>query len=219
MKKLITIVCFIAFGGVCFSQNNTLENFRQNIPMYSSALSLVLKSTKIDPIIPDILERVLPQVANESVDGAIMAISNTLYNDKGIKALDPDYTQFLDTRIHSLIDQIKENNYFGIIATLTDIGITTDNYVKKNFNKNDNKPYTLTQEQMNILNRHINQSHQSQNDQVVHQRLNPNIQQSNSIGDKINNEIRGPSGETVYIGPKGGSYYFNKNGNRVYLRY
>ena len=197
-----------------------LENFKKDIPMYTSALSLVLKSTKIDPIIPDIIEKVLPQIANENVDGAIIAISNTLYNDKGIKALDPNYTQYLDTKIHYVIDQIKENNYLGIVTTLTDIAMTTDSYVKKNFNKSDNKSYILTQEQVNLLNRHINQSHQSSTDRVVHpSQLNPNIEQSNDTGDKVNNNMRGPNGETVYIGPKGGRYYLNKDGNKIFLRY
>ncbi len=36
--------------------------------------------------------------------------------------------------------------------------------------------------------------------------------------DKVNTAKKGPIGETVYIGPKGGNYYFNKNtGKKAYM--
>ena len=37
-------------------------------------------------------------------------------------------------------------------------------------------------------------------------------------GDKINKDLKGPNGETVYTGPKGGNYYLNKSGNKTYLK-
>lgn len=37
-------------------------------------------------------------------------------------------------------------------------------------------------------------------------------------GDKINKALKGPNGETVYTGPKGGNYYLDKKENKVYLK-
>lgn len=36
--------------------------------------------------------------------------------------------------------------------------------------------------------------------------------------DKVVAGQKGPNGEKVYEGPKGGQYYMNKNGNKVYLK-
>jgi colicin import membrane protein len=36
-------------------------------------------------------------------------------------------------------------------------------------------------------------------------------------GDKVVSDKKGPEGETVYQGPKGGQYFINKNGERKYL--
>jgi colicin import membrane protein len=37
-------------------------------------------------------------------------------------------------------------------------------------------------------------------------------------GDKIITGQKGPDGQAVYEGPKGGTYYINKNGNKTYLK-
>jgi hypothetical protein len=36
-------------------------------------------------------------------------------------------------------------------------------------------------------------------------------------GDGIDNRMKGPDGQAVYIGDKGGRYYFSKTGTKVYL--
>jgi hypothetical protein len=36
--------------------------------------------------------------------------------------------------------------------------------------------------------------------------------------DNIDNRMKGPNGEAIYIGPNGGRYYM-KNGKRVYVEY
>ncbi len=38
-------------------------------------------------------------------------------------------------------------------------------------------------------------------------------------GDGIDNRMKGPNGEVVYIGDKGGRYYINANGNKVYMKH
>lgn len=37
-------------------------------------------------------------------------------------------------------------------------------------------------------------------------------------GDKIDKTLKGPNGETVYTGSKGGKYYLNKKEEKVYLK-
>jgi len=37
-------------------------------------------------------------------------------------------------------------------------------------------------------------------------------------GDKVVPGQKGPDGQAVYEGPKGGQYYINKNGNKTYLK-
>jgi hypothetical protein len=37
-------------------------------------------------------------------------------------------------------------------------------------------------------------------------------------GDKINKELKGPNGETVYTGEKGGNYYLGKDDKKIYLK-
>jgi hypothetical protein len=37
-------------------------------------------------------------------------------------------------------------------------------------------------------------------------------------GDKVITGQKGPDGQPVYEGPKGGTYYINKNGNKTYLK-
>lgn len=37
-------------------------------------------------------------------------------------------------------------------------------------------------------------------------------------GDPINKILKGPKGETVYSGIKGGNYYLDKSDNKVYLK-
>jgi hypothetical protein len=37
-------------------------------------------------------------------------------------------------------------------------------------------------------------------------------------GDKIVSGKKGPDGQAVYEGPKGGQYFINKNGNKTYLK-
>lgn len=46
----------------------------------------------------------------------------------------------------------------------------------------------------------------------------PNGDARTKTGDKINKDLKGPNGETVYTGPKGGNYYLNKSGNKTYLK-
>jgi hypothetical protein len=46
----------------------------------------------------------------------------------------------------------------------------------------------------------------------------PNSDARTKTGDKINKDLKGPNGETVYTGPKGGNYYLNKSGNKTYLK-
>lgn len=36
--------------------------------------------------------------------------------------------------------------------------------------------------------------------------------------DNIDNRMKGPNGEVIYIGPNGGRYYI-KNGKRIYVEY
>lgn len=43
-------------------------------------------------------------------------------------------------------------------------------------------------------------------------------QEKPETGDKIINGKKGPEGQPVYEGIKGGVYYINKNGNRTYLK-
>jgi hypothetical protein len=38
------------------------------------------------------------------------------------------------------------------------------------------------------------------------------------LGDKVINGRKGPEGQAVYEGVKGGIYYINKNGNKTYLK-
>lgn len=38
------------------------------------------------------------------------------------------------------------------------------------------------------------------------------------LGDKVINGRKGPDGQLVYEGVKGGIYYINKNGNKTYLK-
>ena len=45
----------------------------------------------------------------------------------------------------------------------------------------------------------------------------PNADARTKTGDKINKDLKGPKGETVYTGPKGGNYYLGKNDEKVYL--
>ena len=37
-------------------------------------------------------------------------------------------------------------------------------------------------------------------------------------GDKINKTMKGPNGETVYTGEKGGNYYLGKDDKKVYMK-
>ena len=37
-------------------------------------------------------------------------------------------------------------------------------------------------------------------------------------GDPINHDKKGPKGETVYSGPKGGNYYLDKSDKKVYIK-
>ncbi len=37
-------------------------------------------------------------------------------------------------------------------------------------------------------------------------------------GDKVNKALKGPNGEVVYTGPKGGNYYISKAGKKTYLK-
>ena len=36
--------------------------------------------------------------------------------------------------------------------------------------------------------------------------------------DKVLSGVKGPEGQPVYLGPRGGEYYINKNGNKTYLK-
>jgi hypothetical protein len=36
--------------------------------------------------------------------------------------------------------------------------------------------------------------------------------------DGIDGRMKGPNGETVYIGHKGGRYYINSSGNKIYIQ-
>ena len=36
-------------------------------------------------------------------------------------------------------------------------------------------------------------------------------------GDPVNHSVKGPKGETVYSGPKGGNYYLDKKENKIYI--
>lgn len=46
----------------------------------------------------------------------------------------------------------------------------------------------------------------------------PNADGRTKTGDKINKGLKGPNGETVYTGPKGGNYYLGKNDEKIYLK-
>ena len=37
-------------------------------------------------------------------------------------------------------------------------------------------------------------------------------------GDPVNHSVKGPKGETVYSGPKGGNYYHDKKENRIEIK-
>lgn len=37
-------------------------------------------------------------------------------------------------------------------------------------------------------------------------------------GDRVNKEKKGPNGETVYTGERGGIYYLDKKGNKTYIK-
>jgi hypothetical protein len=45
----------------------------------------------------------------------------------------------------------------------------------------------------------------------------PNADARRKTGDKINKELKGPKGETVYTEPKGGNYYLGKSDEKIYL--
>jgi|SRR5690242_1606786 len=40
---------------------------------------------------------------------------------------------------------------------------------------------------------------------------------SAKVADQVDNSAKGPHGETVYSGPRGGKYFINKNGKKEYL--
>ena len=197
MKNLFyAIFCFLVLPSFCFGQNNALQNFRQNIPLYASSAALLLTQTKVDPVVPDVISKVLPEVANENVDGAVQAVATILYERKNIKALDPTYTQYLDTKIRSLIGSVKSNDYTNIIASIADISVNTNNYIHNNFTNSSTN----------------NNQYQSPPPARTYQ------PQGNTTADAINRNLKGPNGQTVYTGPKGGNYYLNSSGSKVYLR-
>lgn len=37
-------------------------------------------------------------------------------------------------------------------------------------------------------------------------------------GDKIDHSMKGPNGETIYTGERGGKYYLDKSGNKKYIK-
>ena len=45
------------------------------------------------------------------------------------------------------------------------------------------------------------------------------LKSTNKHTDNIDDRMKGPNGEKVYIGPGGGRYYLNKSGNKVYVEY
>ena len=128
MKKLLVLLLLVT--NVTFAQNDQrLSNFRANLPMYSASVSLILSQTNVDPIVGELIGRVLPKIANEDVEGAVLEVSNIIYEKKGIASLNPNYTKYLDVKFHSVLDLISQNNYMQIVMTLADVALVTDKFL------------------------------------------------------------------------------------------
>jgi len=63
----------------------------------------------------------------------------------------------------------------------------------------------------------LNSFSQEKKDKTTQKTTTEQTKKSES-GDKVIAGKRGPNGEKVYEGAKGGQYYINKNGNKTYLK-
>ena len=134
MKKLFLV--FIVFASMnCFAQKSRSEyfaDFKENLPMYSAGISIALSQLNVDPVITSFISNVLPKIAAEDVQGAILEASNIIYKKTGRKELNPDYTNYLTLKINNILLLISKNDYPAIILTASDIAISTDKYMKTN---------------------------------------------------------------------------------------
>jgi hypothetical protein len=130
MKRLLFMLLLVS--NIASAQNNrqqAFQYFRENYQVYASAAIAILQNTNVDPIVSDILAAVLPPIADENVEAAMIAMSEILYRRKGMKDLNPAYITYMDNKLHVVLNSIPRKDYTVAALTITDIALTTNNFL------------------------------------------------------------------------------------------
>ncbi len=119
------LFCALLLSNKTFSQSNDFD-------MYIAGANFLLDKTNIDPSITEIVEATLPKIINRDAEGAVSTFANFIYQKKHIKELNPDFLKYTTNEIKNLITIFPQKNYFDIIMSLSDLIMTTDDYLNNN---------------------------------------------------------------------------------------
>jgi|GEM_PF-2584181 len=129
MKRILLALLIITNTSYAQNRQQLFADFKATYPMYIASANLLLSHSNVDPTIMLLINRVLPKIADENVDGAVIEVSNILYQKKGIKDLNPAYLSYIDTKCRYIIVLIPKNDYLNIVMTIADVYLTTKNFI------------------------------------------------------------------------------------------
>ena len=129
MKRILFALLIVTNSLYAQNRQQLFSDFKATYPMYIASANLLLSHSNVDPTITLLINRVLPKIADENVDGAVIEVSNILYQKKGMRDLNPAYLSYMDIKCRYIILLIPKNDYLNIVMTVADMYLTTKNFI------------------------------------------------------------------------------------------
>jgi uncharacterized membrane protein len=130
--RLVLILMLLC--GNCIAQTDNhiaLEKFRNEYEEYIlAANNLLRESSSIDPIVTDMIGRVIPHLADEDIDGAINEVATILYRRTGVKELNPAFITYIKNTCINIVNEVKTDNLVLLPISILNSYLDIDNYLK-----------------------------------------------------------------------------------------
>ena len=120
----------ISNGAFAQSRQQIFQDFRTNAPMYIALANVGLIAAKVDPDITNMLDNVVPKIADENIDGAANDVLYLLRRKTGLSYIDPKIKTYLTSKIRSSVDAIANQDYALLVSTVTEFALATDEFIK-----------------------------------------------------------------------------------------
>lgn len=144
LKKIVILSSFMLLNLYANAQSS--KEILNDINTYWPAAKLLLDQTKVNPIVINIMDRMLPKIASQNIKGSVDELANVLYEKTSIKYLNPEFRTIMENKCYETLQMIKQKNYAILALSIAGIGIEIDNFITSKTKESQNSKPLTTEE-------------------------------------------------------------------------